>query len=122
MLVSAVASAALITTGAAATPVWAQAARGEAAVPGSLALTSLSFSQSRVDATTGTATVTLNWTVTDSNPAAADVAGEVDIRLAGPQPFTYVGVTYPAPFDLTGSVTGQAQGSPSGTVQDASFS
>jgi hypothetical protein len=31
-------------------------------------------------------------------------------------------VTYPAPFDLTGSLTGQAQGSPSGTAQDASYS
>lgn len=122
LLVSAVASAVLITTGAAAAPAWAQTAARGAAVPGSLALTAVSFSQSSVDATSGTATVTLNWTVTDSNPAAADVAGEVDIRLAGAQSFTYVGVTYPAPFDLTGSLTGQRQGSPSGTVQDASFS
>jgi hypothetical protein len=122
VLVSAVASVALITTGASAAPAWAQAAARAASVPGSLALTALSFSQSSVDATSGNATVTLNWTVTDSNLAAADVAGEVDIRLAGAQPFTYVGVTYPAPFDLTGSVTGQGQGNPSGTVHDASFS
>jgi hypothetical protein len=122
VLVSGVASAALITTGAAATPAWAQTAARGTAVPGSLALTALSFSQSSVDATSGNATVTLNWTVTDSNPAATDVAGEVDIRLGGPQPFTYVGVTYPAPFDLTGSLTSQVQGNPSGTVGSASFS
>jgi hypothetical protein len=77
-------SVVLITAGPAAGPVWAQTAARAASVPGSLALTALSFSHSSVDATSGNATVTLNWTVTDTNPAAADVAGEVDIRLAGP--------------------------------------
>lgn len=122
MLVSAGALAALITTAAAAAPAFAQTDARAAGAPGSLALTALSFSPASVDASSGNATVTLNWTVTDSNPAAADVAGEVDIRQAGSQPSTYVGVTYPAPFDVNGRITGQGQGNPSGTVQDASFS
>lgn len=119
---------ALITAGAAAAPAWAQTAaprataHTQAAVPGSLALAGLSFSQSSVDATSGTATVTLNWTETDSNPSATDVAGVVYIRMAGSQPGTYIGMPYEGAYDLTGALTGDVQGNPTGTVQDATYS
>jgi hypothetical protein len=118
-------AAALITLsmGAAAAP--ASAATGAAArsaAHGKLAVTALSFSQSSVDASTGTATVTLNWTVTDSNPNATDVAGLVDIRMAGSKPGTYIGMAAVGAYDLTGALTGDVQGNGSGTAQDASYS
>ncbi len=114
-------AAALVTlsTGVAAAP--ASAATG-AAAHGKLAVTALSFSQSSVDASTGTATVTLNWTVTDSDPSATDVAGLVYIRMAGSKPGTYVGMAAVGAYDLTGALTGDEQGNGSGTAQDASYS
>lgn len=112
------------TMGAAAAS--ASAATGAAAKPaaqGKLAVTALSFSQSSVDASTGTATVTLNWTVTDSNPSATDVAGLVDIRMAGATAGTYTGIATVAAYDLTGALGGgNGQINSSGTAQDASFS
>jgi hypothetical protein len=131
LLVSGAMAAALIAAGTTGVPAWAQtAARGavqtaqaETPVPGSLALTGLSFAQSSVDATSGTATVNLNWTVTDSNPSATDVAGAVYIRMAGSHPGTYIGMPYEATYDLTGALnTCCVQGNPTGSVQDASFS
>jgi len=119
------AAAALITlsVGAAAAP--ASAATGAGAQPaahGKLAVTALGFSQSTVDASTGTATVTLNWTVTDSDPSATDVAGLVYIRMAGSKPGTFIGMAAVGAYDLTGALTGDEQGNGSGTAQDASFS
>lgn len=93
-----------------------------ATVAGRLAVTALSFSPSSVDASTGTASATLTWTVTDSNAKAADIAGEVDIREAGSFPGTYIGMAYVAPFDLTGALSGELLGSGSGTAQRATFS
>jgi hypothetical protein len=57
-----------------------------------LGIESLAFSQSTVDATSGTAAVDLNWTVTDADPNANVIAGDVVLRRAGSQPNTYVGV------------------------------
>lgn len=108
-----------LSIGAVAAPASAATA---AATHGKLALTALSFSQSSVDASTGTATVTLNWTVTDSDASATDVAGLVDIRMAGSKPGTYVGMAAVGAYDLTGALTGDVQGNGSGTAQDASFS
>jgi hypothetical protein len=124
MLVSGASAAALITTGAAA-PAWAEtgaAGAAQAAQPGSLALTALSFTPSSIDATSGTATVTLTWTVTDSNASATDVAGAVYIRMAGSRPGSYIGMAYEGVYDLTGALTGDVQGNPTGAVQDASYS
>jgi hypothetical protein len=88
------------------------ATESSAAQPaGRLALKSLSFAQPSVDASGGGATVALNWTVTDSNPSATSVSGVVTIRMAGPEPGSYIGqllqASYFARFSGTGS--GQAQ-------------
>jgi hypothetical protein len=107
-----------------AAPAWAAtgAANASAQAKGKLAVTALGWAQSTVDATSGTATVNLNWTVTDSDSAATDVAGEVTIRMAGSKPGTYIGQAYLAAYDFTGALTGDVQGNPAGTAQDASYS
>jgi hypothetical protein len=93
-----------------------------AAATGRLAVTALHFSPSSVDASAGTASATLTWTVTDSNASATDIAGEVDIREEGQRPGTYIGMANPAPFDLTGAISGQVSGNGTGTAQKATFS
>jgi hypothetical protein len=93
-----------------------------AAAAGRLAVTALTFSPTTVDASTGTATATLTFTVTDSNASATDIAGEVDIRQAGPHPGSYLGMAAVDTFDLTGAVSGQIIGGGSGTAQKATFS
>jgi len=93
-----------------------------AAATGHLAVTALSFSPTSVDASAGTASATLTWTVTDTNASATDIAGEVDIRQEGQRPGSYIGMAYPATFDLTGAISGQVSGNGSGTPQDATFS
>jgi hypothetical protein len=113
-------SAALIAMGIAAPA--SAAAGAPAAAKGKLAVTALSFAQSTVDATSGTATVNLNWTVTDSDTAATDVAGQVTIRMAGSKPGTYVGQAWVAAYDFDGALTGEIQGNPTGTPQDGSYS
>ena len=107
-------------TGLTATAASAQAS--SATTAGKLSLTSLSFAQSTVDASAGGAGVTLDWTVSDSDPAATDVAGDVEIRMAGTMPGTYTGQSYRVTYDFNNSLTGQNITSTSGTAQDASFS
>lgn len=89
-----------------------------ATATGRLTLTGLSFAQSSVDASGGSATVDLNWTVKDSNQAATSVTGDVQIRLAGAQPGSYVGQVYDIAFGQIG-YTGLSS---SGTAQDSSYS
>src|ERR1700751_2810532 len=96
-------------------------ARAATTAVSNFAVTALSFSPATVDASTGTATATLTWTVTDSNAAATDIAGQVDIREEGAPPGSYLGVAYVAPFDLTGAITSDANGNGSGTAQQATF-
>src|SRR5215472_10705654 len=73
---------------------------------GKLSYASISFAQKRVDASGGHVPVTLTWRLTDSNPNASFVAGEIDIRLAGDSPGTYVGRTFQIQYDINGSVDG----------------
>ena len=87
-----------------------------------LSLRALAFSQSTVDATGGSATVTLSWTIADSDKAATDVAGDVFIQLAGGHPGSYIGTAHEAPYDLTGALSGFEAGHGSGTAQLATFS
>lgn len=84
-----------------------------------LALTSLSWAQSRVDASGGNTAVNLNWSVRDSNAAATAISGDVKVRLAGPQAGTFVGQTLDIPFSLTGFIPGLTT---SGTLQNSSYS
>jgi hypothetical protein len=93
-----------------------------AASTSALSLSSLAFSQSTVNATGGNATVTLSWTVADSDTAATDVAGDVSIQLAGGHPGSYIGIAHEAPYDLTGALSGFEAGNGSGTAQRATFS
>lgn len=87
---------------------------------GKLSYASISFAQKRVDASGGHVPVTLTWRLTDSNPNASFVAGEIDIRLAGDSPGTYVGRTFQIQYDINGSVDGTVTAT--GTAQDSSYS
>ena len=80
----------------------ASAATGQAG--GELAYASINFAQHHVDASGGHAAVTLTWQLTDSNPDASYVAGEIDIRMAGDTPGTFIGRTYQIQYDLNGSL------------------
>ncbi|MET8965201.1 hypothetical protein ABZX69_38005 [Streptomyces sp. NPDC004074] len=46
-------------------------------------LTALAVEQSAVDATSGDATVTIDWTVKDGNPAATDMFGAITVQQVG---------------------------------------
>ena len=87
---------------------------------GKLAYTSISFAQNHVDASGGHAAVTLTWRLTDSNPNATFVAGEVDIRMAGDSAGTFIGRTYQIQYDLNGSLDGTVTAT--GTARDSSYS
>jgi hypothetical protein len=84
-----------------------------------ITLTHLKFAEHSVDATSGTATVNLNWTIKDSDADATTVSGEVSVRLEGRQAGTYVGYAYVIPFSTPGNGTGGATGT--GTAQDSSY-
>ena len=87
---------------------------------GKLAYTSISFAQHHVDASGGHVAVTLTWRLTDSNRDASYVAGEIDIRMAGDTPGTFIGRTYQIQYDLSGSLDGSVTAT--GTAQDSSYS
>jgi hypothetical protein len=53
---------------------------------------SLAFAQSTVDATAHAAVVAVNWTITDANPNASNVGGDITFRRVGSQPDSYVGL------------------------------
>jgi hypothetical protein len=98
----------------------AEAAVATGQAGGELAYTSISFAQNHVDASGGHAAVNLTWRLTDSNPNATFVAGEVDIRMAGDSAGTFIGRTYQIQYDLNGSLDGAATAT--GTAQDSSYS
>lgn len=74
----------------------------DVATPAPIALRSLSFSPGHVDATSGTATVDLTWTLADSSTAATDIFGTVYIRREGTAPGTFAGATYAVDYALDG--------------------
>ena len=90
---------------------------------GKIALTALSFSPTSVDATSGSASVTLDWTVTDSSAAATYVDGDVAVAQVSANGKT-VGPTYNVgysldPYDLPDGVV---VSSTSGTAQSSDYS
>ncbi len=89
---------------------------------GSLAYTSISFAQNHVNASGGHVVVPLTWQLTDSNPNASYVSGEIDIRLAGDSPGKFIGRTYQIPYDINGSTDGTGTVTATGTAQDSSYS
>src|SRR3984957_346222 len=96
----------------------ASAATGQAGRE--LAYASINFAQNHVDASGGHAAVTLTWQLTDSNPDASFVAGEIDIRMAGDTPGTFIGRTYQIQYDISGSLDGTVTAT--GTAQNSSYS
>jgi hypothetical protein len=85
-----------------------------------LAYASINFAQHHVDASGGHAAVTVTWQLTDSNPDASFVAGEIDIRMAGDAPGTFIGRTYQIQYDISGSPDGDVTAT--GTAQNSSYS
>ncbi|WP_159400308.1 hypothetical protein [Streptomyces sp. XY431] len=85
-----------------------------------LGLSALSFSQPTVDASTGTAAVTLTWTVTASDPEARQNGGTIVIRQQGDAPDTYVGQSRVVSF-LQGS-SGYGADFVSGNAASATYS
>jgi hypothetical protein len=85
-----------------------------------LNLTTLSFEQASVDATGGTATATLNWTVTDTSTKATTIWGSVDIRQVGDNPGDFVGPTYSVSFGTSWDGTIQVLAS-SGNAQRSTY-
>ncbi|WP_406094668.1 hypothetical protein [Kitasatospora purpeofusca] len=85
-----------------------------------LGLSALSFSQPTVDASTGTAAVTVTWTVTASDPDARQNGGTIVIRQQGDAPDTYVGQSRVVPF-LQGS-SGYGAAFVSGNAASATYS
>ncbi|MEU0696680.1 hypothetical protein ABZ349_22255 [Streptomyces niveus] len=61
-----------------------------------IALTALAVEQDTVDATSGSATVTVDWTMTDGNAAATDMFGAITVQQVGDD-----GGLFGAPHDLT---------------------
>jgi hypothetical protein len=85
-----------------------------------LAYASINFAQHHVDASGGHAAVTVTWQLTDSNQDASFVAGEIDIRMAGDAPGTFIGRTYQIQYDISGSPDGDVTAT--GTAQNSSYS
>jgi hypothetical protein len=65
-----------------------------------LGVAALGFAQSQVDASQNGAAVTVDWTVTDTDPTATLVDGQIQFQQAGATPGTFVGQTYTADYDL----------------------
>jgi hypothetical protein len=90
---------------------------------GKIALTALAFNPMSVDATSGSASVTLDWTVTDSNAAATYVDGDMAVAQVSANGKA-VGPTYNIgysldPYDLPNGVV---VSSTSGTAQSSTYS
>jgi hypothetical protein len=87
---------------------------------GSISVTSLGFAKRHVDTTSDVAVVALDFTIKDTNAAAANVVGEVSVRLAGTAPGTYVGQTHEILFSHGETGYGYADWI-SGTPQESSY-
>ncbi|MET8095901.1 hypothetical protein ABZV29_05405 [Streptomyces sp. NPDC005236] len=73
-----------------------------------MGVSALSFGARSVDATSGSATIELTWTMTSSNPDASGFGGDIHIRRMNARTGAYLGTELAAGFD--------SQGSPSGDV------
>ncbi|MBR7827254.1 hypothetical protein KDK95_13130 [Actinospica sp. MGRD01-02] len=88
---------------------------------GDIRLSALDLSPATVDASTGSATANLTWTITDSNASASTVQGTVEIRQrAADGEFT--GPAYDVPFGLTQTATGDVSANYPATAQSSSYS
>lgn len=111
----ATALAVLTTVGMVGAPAVAHAASG-------ISVTALAFSPLRVDASAGTATSTLTFTVADANPGATGIGGDVFIRQQGDDPGTYIGRAYDVQFAYLNDLTfSNGAAYVSGTVQASTY-
>jgi hypothetical protein len=87
-----------------------------------LAVKALNVTPRKVTGTAGQATATtVNWTITDSDRTTGTVTGTVTIRLQGSTPGTYVGRDFQAPFAFNQTLNGGATFL-SGTARNSSYS
>ncbi|KOV58192.1 hypothetical protein [Streptomyces sp. MMG1121] len=105
-------------------------APGAAAVPhgtvapgaaSAMGVSTLSFSAKSVDATSGSATIELSWTMTSSNPSASGFGGDVHLRRMNPKTGAYIGTELAAGFDSQGSPSGDVTVKPGATPASATY-
>jgi hypothetical protein len=72
-------------------------------------LAALKFSASTVDATSGTATVTLSWTITDTSRRAGRVAGELKLAAPAARAGKYLTEVVPVRFGASGRAVGRTR-------------
>ncbi|MFG2943791.1 hypothetical protein [Streptomyces adustus] len=102
----------------------AAAAQNPAAAPdatSAIGVSALSFGAKSVDATSGSATIELNWTMTSSNPDAAGFGGDIHIRRMNPKTGVYVGTELAIGFDSQGSPFGDVTVTPGSTPASATY-
>jgi hypothetical protein len=87
-----------------------------------LAVKALNVTPRKVTGTAGQATATtVNWTISDSDRTTGSVTGTVTIRLQGSTPGTYVGRDFQAPFAFNQTLNGGATFL-SSTARNSSYS
>ncbi|MCZ1000357.1 hypothetical protein O1M63_23530 [Streptomyces mirabilis] len=102
----------------------AAVAQHHAAAPGAasaMGVSALSFSAKSVDATSGSATIELNWTMISSNPNALGFGGDIHIRRMNPKTGAYIGTELAANFDSQGSLSGDVTVKPGATPASTTY-
>ncbi|WP_329292727.1 hypothetical protein [Streptomyces sp. NBC_01455] len=102
----------------------AAAAQHYTGAPGAAAamsVSALSFNAKSVDATSGSATIELNWTMTSSNPNASGYGGDIHIRRMNPKTGAYIGTELVADFDSQGSPSGDVTIMPGATPASTTY-
>lgn len=92
----------------------AAGAVGADAAPNPLAVSALGFAQASVDSSAGVVGDDLGWTVTDANPKATAVYGDVTIRMIDRDTGAPLGYSYVEPYAYS-------DGSTPGTPQRSSY-
>jgi len=87
---------------------------------GPISVAALAFAERHVDTTSDSVVVALEFTIKDTNAAADDISGEVNVRLAGSTPGTFVGQTHEIQFDHETTGFGYADWI-SGTAQRSTY-
>ncbi|MEV6013343.1 hypothetical protein AB0M29_42150 [Streptomyces sp. NPDC051976] len=68
-----------------------------------MAISAVSFDAKSVDATTGSATIGLSWTMTSANPDSTGLGGNIHLRRLDPRTGKYIGTEIAVNFDTEGS-------------------
>lgn len=86
-----------------------------------LRLTALGWSTASIDATTGTATADLTWTVKDAAASAHNVTGALVIGVPGSKPGTFASLSFDVSFALHGRAQVHGTGTPSQSTYRYTF-